>query len=182
MYDHVSYFSNMSPFYLKQGLLLRDFFFSIGGEELINTVKKLNDTGEHISGDIEYDFNSLFTGPGKLLAPPYASVYLDEDMLLMGNSTLSVRNFMLNYGIRVSDNINIPDDHISCEIEFIILILRKSQEDKQYLSVLRQFCNEHFLLWIPPFIERIMKNARTNEIKNTALILKCWVEKLTTGI
>ncbi|HDR7818092.1 TPA: molecular chaperone TorD family protein, partial [Escherichia coli] len=85
-------------------------------------------------------------------------------------------------GIGVSDNINIPDDHISCEIEFIILLLRESQEDKQYLSILRQFCNEHFLLWIHPFIERVMQNARTNEIKNTALILKCWVEKLTTGI
>lgn len=172
----------MSPFYLEQGLLLRDFFSSRSGKELNNVVKKLTDKREQISGDIEYDFNSLFIGPGKLLAPPYASVYLDEDMLLMGNSTLSVRNFMLNYGIGVSDNINIPDDHISCEVEFIILLLRKSQEDKQYLSVLRQFCNEHFLLWIPPFIERVMQNARTNEIKNTTLILKCWVEKLTTGI
>ncbi|EIX4510479.1 molecular chaperone TorD family protein [Escherichia coli] len=172
----------MSPFYLEQGLLLRDFFFSRDIEELNNTVKKLNNKTGRISGDVEYDFNSLFTGPGKLLAAPYASVYLDEGRMLMGNSTLTVRKFMLNYGVGVSDNINTPDDHISCEIEFIILLLRKSQEDKQYLSILKQFCNEHFLLWTPTFIESVMQNARTNEIKDTILIFKCWVEKLTIGI
>ncbi|EON4226941.1 molecular chaperone [Escherichia coli] len=172
--------SCVSPLYLEQGLLLRDFFFAHDGNELIDIVKKLNCQTEQISDDIEYDFNSLFTGPGKLLAAPYASVYLDEDKLLMGNSTLSVRNFMLNYGVGVEENMNIPDDHISCEIEFIILLLMKSQEDKQFLSVLRQFCNEHFHLWVPPFIERVMQNARTNEIKKTTFILKCWVKNLKT--
>ena len=174
--------SCFSPFYLGQGLLLRDFFFSHNRDELIDLVKKLDNHIEQVSDDIEYDFNYLFTGPGKLLAAPYASIYLDEDRVLMGNSTLSVRNFMMNYGVGIQDNINIPDDHISCEIEFVILLLKKIQEDKRFLIVLRQFCNEHFHLWIPLFIESIMQNARTNEIKNTALVLKCWVEKLTTGI
>ncbi|EJL3754440.1 molecular chaperone TorD family protein [Escherichia coli] len=172
--------SCVSPFYLEQGLLLRDFFLAHDREELINVLKKLNCQTKQISDDIEYEFNSLFTGPGKLLAAPYASVYLDKDKLLMGNSTLSVRNFMLNYGVGVGGNINIPDDHISCEIEFIILLLSKSQGDKQFLKALRQFCNEHFHLWVPPFIESVMQNARTNEIKKTTFILKCWVENLKT--
>ncbi|MDI8799770.1 molecular chaperone TorD family protein, partial [Salmonella enterica subsp. enterica serovar Montevideo] len=29
--------------------------------------------------EAEYDFNALFVGPGKLLAAPFASVYLEDD-------------------------------------------------------------------------------------------------------
>lgn len=174
----------MYPFFLQQGLLLRDFFFARNRNELIDILKKLDSQNqpEDVSVDIEYDFNSLFIGPGKLLAAPYASVYLDEGQLLMGDSTLSVRNFMLNYGVGVANNIGVPDDHISYEIEFIILLLNKYQIDKQFSSILKQFCNQHFHLWMPPFIENIMQNTRTDEIKNTALILKNWVKKLNTGI
>ncbi|MEA7543853.1 molecular chaperone TorD family protein, partial [Salmonella enterica subsp. enterica serovar Montevideo] len=41
-----------------------------------------------------HDFNALFVGPGKLLAAPFASVYLEDDALVMGKATLEIRDFM----------------------------------------------------------------------------------------
>ncbi len=120
-----------------QGLLLRDFFFANSDRQLISVIEKLhrNKEPQEITVDVEYDFNALFIGPAKLLAAPYASVYLDKNKLLMADSTLSVRNFMQHYGIGIANDIGIPDDHISYEIELIILLLQKSQEDEHFFCI-----------------------------------------------
>ncbi len=52
--------------------------------------------------EAEYDFNALFVGPGKLLAAPFASVYLEDDALVMGKATLEMREFMAALGLSVN--------------------------------------------------------------------------------
>ena len=91
--------TSMTPFE-QQGLWLRDFFFSHRREDLNNILPCLLNFSSISShgNDIEYDFNSLFIGLGKLLAAPYASVYLEQDKLLMGQSTLLMRKFMQHFG------------------------------------------------------------------------------------
>lgn len=174
--------TSITPFE-QQGLWLRDFFFSHRREDLNNTLSYLLNYSSvsSQSNNIEYDFNSLFIGPGKLFAAPYASVYLEQDKLLMGQSTLLMRKFMQHFGVGITENRGIPDDHISYEIEFTLLLLRQIRAEKKYKTVLKEFCNTHFNLWVPRFIECILQNARTMEIINTGLILKKWSEQSNTG-
>ncbi|EDV1161615.1 molecular chaperone, partial [Salmonella enterica subsp. enterica serovar Java] len=78
--------------------------------------------------EAEYDFNALFVGPGKLLAAPFASVYLEDDALVMGKATLEIRDFMAALGLSVNQESNIPDDHISCVLELTTLLLANTRQ------------------------------------------------------
>ncbi|WP_348236546.1 molecular chaperone TorD family protein, partial [Salmonella enterica] len=49
--------------------------------------------------EVVYDFKALFVGPRKLLAVPFASVYLEEGVLVMGKGTLEIRDFMAALGL-----------------------------------------------------------------------------------
>ncbi|EHN8455347.1 molecular chaperone TorD family protein, partial [Salmonella enterica subsp. enterica serovar Enteritidis] len=102
----------------KTGLTLRDFFNSHDSHSLKSAYVRLNPSAavnltDRAWLEAEYDFNALFVGPGKLLAAPFASVYLEDDALVMGKATLEIREFMAALGLSVNQESNIPDDHIS---------------------------------------------------------------------
>lgn len=48
---------------------------------------------------LEYDFSILFEGQGEMPAPPWGSVYLDKENILMGDSTLQYREFLSTFGL-----------------------------------------------------------------------------------
>lgn len=58
----------------------------------------------------DYAFSVLFEGQGKMEAPPWGSVYLDKDNLLMGNSAVSYRRFLQQHGLALASDINEPED------------------------------------------------------------------------
>lgn len=47
-------------------------------------------------------YQRLFVGPYALPAPPWGSVYLDHENVLFGNSTLDLREWMLENGIDIA--------------------------------------------------------------------------------
>lgn len=104
--------------------------------------------------EAEYDFNALFVGPGKLLAAPFASVYLEEDALVMGKATLEIREFMAALGLSVNQESNIPDDHISCVLELTTLLLANTRQTSPYRSTLTQYINNYLTKWVPLYIEK----------------------------
>lgn len=89
------------------GLLLRDFFISHDSHTLKAAYSALDTNASLLTEqewlEAEYDFNALFVGPQTLKAAPFASVYLEEDALVMGKSTLSMREFMANIGLSILD-------------------------------------------------------------------------------
>ena len=60
--------------------------------------------------EAEYAFNRLFVGPGPVPAPPYASVYLDAEPLLMGQAAVSMRELIWSLGLAVREEDNLPED------------------------------------------------------------------------
>lgn len=73
--------------------------------------------------EVEYDFNVLFVGSGKLLVVFFVLVYLEEDVLVMGKVMLEIWDFMVVLGLLVNQESNIFDDYIFCVLELIILLL-----------------------------------------------------------
>ncbi|MCV5744761.1 molecular chaperone TorD family protein, partial [Escherichia coli] len=45
-----------------------------------------------------WQFSVLFEGQGEMPAPPWGSVYLEKDNLLMGDSTAEYRKFLRDQG------------------------------------------------------------------------------------
>lgn len=46
-----------------------------------------------------WQYSVLFEGQGEMFAPPWASVYLENDNLLMGESTVRYRAFLHRHGL-----------------------------------------------------------------------------------
>lgn len=59
---------------------------------------------------LEYDFSILFEGQGEMPAPPWGSVYLDKENILMGDSTLQYREFLSTFGLVNQSTIREPED------------------------------------------------------------------------
>ena len=57
-----------------------------------------------------WQFSVLFEGQGEMVAPPWGSVYLDKDNLLMGDSTVAYRHFLATNGIAFVSDVCQPED------------------------------------------------------------------------
>ncbi|EGP0903747.1 molecular chaperone [Salmonella enterica] len=167
----------------RTGLTLRDFFNSHDSRSLKSAYVRLNPTAavnltDRAWLEAEYDFNALFVGPGKLLAAPFASVYLEDDALVMGKATLEIRDFMAALGLSVNQESNIPDDHISCVLELTTLLLANTRQTSPYRSTLSQYINNYLTKWVPLYIEKIKTHAQTTTLYTVADILFYWLAEL----
>lgn len=123
------------------------------------------------------EYARLFVGPRHLPAPPYASVYLTPNQIMMQEATMDVRKKYLENGFCMLKLNQEPDDHIGAEMEFMYVMSAKSVEAMQLdnpeellKSVETQFnfLNNHLLKWIPNFCRDIMEDSTNLFWKNIA--------------
>ncbi len=115
--------------------------------------------------DILSDHLRLFGGAGSSLAPPYESVYLSPDHLMLQKQSIEVRNIYVTYGWRSSLSGKIPDDHLGIELQFLILLLEKMGETDDKICRLELekdiagFISDHLITWIPEWNRDVQKNG-----------------------
>ncbi len=133
-----------------------------------------------------FEYNRLFVGPGKLLAPPYESAYRNAQGLVMQEETLLVRQFYLQAGIEVSSKNTIPDDHLGLELEFICYLLSREGERLQagdtstanrYAALYQEFCQQHILSWVYQHCDDILAHSKTQLCHDTAIVLVQFLQK-----
>ncbi len=124
---------------------------------------------------LKRDYTQLFIGLEKILAPPYASVYLSEDHLLYGSPVLDVRQFYKKFGLSVNPMNRIPDDHIGFELYCLSFLLENSEQ-----TALREFLSNHLNTWLEFFISRIKEKAQTSFYRGIAFLTEGLVESLNT--
>ena len=131
---------------------------------------------------LKVDHARLFVGPYRLLAPPYGSVYL-EDNRIMGDSTLDVRDYYENEGLDTV--IKEAPDHIAVELEFVYYLIVKQiravrDADLQMLQSCQQkhgsFLQTHLGRWLPGFVEKVQKNAQTEFYRTLANLTDKFVQ------
>ncbi|WP_280771630.1 TorD/DmsD family molecular chaperone [Salipaludibacillus daqingensis] len=154
--------------------VLEDYnhLYQLKMEDAIEVIKSTNLRHEE---DCKFDFNKLFIGPYKLLAPPYESTYLNHDKLLMRAETLSVRSFYEKANIQVDGKGQIPDDHIALELEFIAFLLHQLNQENELTAIkalLEEFLNEHLGKWIDEHLDLVNKQAKTDYCKAWAIIIR----------
>ena len=150
---------------------LRDFFFSRHGPEMGAAVARLKQETVQAPNtrdweQVEFDFNRLFVGPMALAAPPYASVYLDPEPLLMGRSTLKVREVYHFLGLASPAENSLPDDHIALELDACVVMcstLTKTH-NTELGALWNAFLQEHLQQWIPQFVDRIKHTPEVHPI------------------
>ena len=142
---------------------LRDFFVARNAVELKKAYRSLTRAVPQQAPDegdweaVEFAFNRLFVGPGPVAAPPYASVYTDDEPFVMGETTLKIRRLYEMIGLRSAWNGTIPDDHIALELE-ACMVMRQGMtrsDSSRLLALYDYFMSSHVAIWIPKFIDRV---------------------------
>jgi TorA maturation chaperone TorD len=120
--------------------------------------------GQPDPGALAVEFARLFVGPFSLVAPPYASVYLEEGGRVMGESTSLALNHYREAGLDLSPDFLETPDHIAAELEFLHYLACQEaaaleagdwQATATYRSRQAAFFTEHLAAWLPEFIHRL---------------------------
>ena len=105
---------------------------------------------------------------GKVEAPPYASVYLGDDGLVMGRETFAVQTFYTSAGYAIGTaNQEIPD-HLAVELEFAAVLSQESQNE-----LLVEFRQKHLLPFLRLILPRIAQSPRPL-FPDAAQVLAIW--------
>ncbi len=110
---------------------------------------------------LQVEYSKLFIGPYHLDAPPYGSVYMDKQALVMGEFTQQAIEFYVQAGLDPSDENKEPPDHISTELEFMyFLLFQKVMKKNDHFYILgNSFLEKHLSLWVYPFTQRIAEST-----------------------
>jgi len=133
------------------------------------------------------DYSALFVGPFKLLAPPYGSVYLENDKRLMGDSTIDAVLTYRKAGVELdADQQKDMPDNIAVELEFMyFLILKeldcraesKPEEAAKYAVIRRDFLKRHLGAWAFKFADAVKTGAKNQFYKNLALCTEAFLRR-----
>jgi TorA maturation chaperone TorD len=135
--------------------------------------------------DLRQDFLLLFWGPGRMEAPPWESVYRNDERRLFDSHTLQVRETYARHGMEFVEKNKMPEDHIAIELEFMRILterLLKALElgDETAERILLQeqldFLNGHLRIWVPPFVGLVQQHARTAFYGGLAGVLTAFLD------
>jgi TorA maturation chaperone TorD len=139
---------------------------------LIEYMKKYDDEAFPALLD---NFNKLFIGPGHLFAPPWESVYKEQDKTIFGAATLEVRKRYKKFGIEINNLNKEPDDHIAYECAYLNYLCAgaASAEDSEDIKAeIIDFTKEHPMTWVDEFTDLMLANSLTDFYKGIAYMLR----------
>ena len=128
---------------------------------------------------LQDDYTRLFIGPGKLLAPPWQSVYLDRDRLVFQVHTVQVNAYYERFGLELRSDYREPADHVGLQFEFLthlaelaLQALREQDAAKfsELCTAKRYFLRNHMMRWVSRWRGDVEAHARTDFYRGIALL------------
>lgn len=132
------------------------------GAEAVAATRRF--AGANMGQRLSSEYTKLFIGPGSLPASPWESVYVTGEPLLFQESTLAVRNAYRRAGYVALGYPREADDHVAIELDFMATLASDTCEAhasadgariRELLSMQLAFLNEHLLVWLESFAERL---------------------------
>jgi len=123
---------------------------AVANEGVSEALEELDAVSAEEFGKFKYAFNRLFVGPGRLVAPPYESSYLNKFGIVMQDETMAVRRSYLAQGLKVQKQNVEPDDHMALELQFILEMIERGNTEAY-----ESFLEKHLLRWVKPHAEKI---------------------------
>jgi putative dimethyl sulfoxide reductase chaperone len=123
------------------------------------------------------DHTRLFIGPGKLLAAPWESSYVNRDRALFQLETAAVKEWYQRFDLALASSYNEPADHVGLEFAFLAhlaaLTIEAStahdgEEVKRLIDAQRSFIGQHPSRWIAQWADDVERHARTGWYRGLA--------------
>lgn len=130
------------------------------------------------------NFNKLFIGPGHLFAPPWESVYKEQDHTIFGESTLQVRARYRKFGLEINNLNKEPDDHIAFECAYLnyLCAAAAASGDAPEKEEIISFLTAHPATWVDEFTEKMTENSATDFYRGIANMLRGAVKEALSGL
>lgn len=149
----------------------------------LELLQKWAQTGitDPVYAEMQGDHLRLFIGPGKVIAPPWESVFFSEARQTFQEQTLQVRGWYRRFGLEPEKIYHEPDDHIGLEMIFLSNLGSKAlealeqgeeQEFESLVAARKQFLTEHLLKWAFSWCDLVTKNARTDFYRGIAFLTR----------
>ncbi|MDR0513800.1 MAG: molecular chaperone TorD family protein [Coriobacteriaceae bacterium] len=150
----------------------------LGGESLLAAgfndmgrgLRKRNTaTRQKLATDFTMCFDGVETFDEKV-AVPYASIFLGEKALFNQEPRNEVYRLFKSEGISLKGGVNLPEDHLSFELEFLAVLSDRAtaaleagdtEEAHRILDLSADFINGHILTWIGLLADRAAQILRT---------------------
>lgn len=122
------------------------------------------------------EYNRLFQAG--VACPPYETTYIRRDK---GGIMADVQGFYTAFGLRPSSKGAERPDHVSCELDFLALVLvmaetarQKGEEERAAIAwdAARAFARDHLSEWIPAFCASLHATAGEPAFATLALALQ----------
>lgn len=157
-------------------------------EALIDFLVDLRQADARYLEELKTEYMKFLAGPTKGEAQPWESVYTSHRHLLFQESTLRVRNFYREHACLPEQFMHVADDHVALECGFMAVLCKRAltaflekDEDGLCRSVegQRRFLDEHMLVWVPVFAEKISERAGNSlyQLAVRALSELCQIDK-----
>ncbi|CAM4271514.1 TorD family cytoplasmic chaperone [Yersinia intermedia] len=133
---------------------------------------------------LEYDFSILFEGQGEMPAPPWGSVYLDKENILMGDSTLQYREFLSTFGLVNQSTIREPEDQFGLMLlAWVNLIEQQPVTKLPSGEAALVLLTEHLLPWAYRYLELVSSSQTEHQVYPLlAKITECYLQTLQTEL
>jgi TorA maturation chaperone TorD len=97
---------------------------------------KWQQESKHLLESLQLEYTRLFINAvPHVIAPPYASVYLDGDGSVQGKSTEKIRDYYRSCGLDIADDVE-PPDHLQHQLAFLAELVKEGRykEEEQFLA------------------------------------------------
>lgn len=154
------------------------------------SIKSQKLPSEEFFKELKTEYNRLFVGPGHVLAPPYESIYKtkNEDNklgIVMGDSTIEVKDFYRSVGLDISEDFKDLPDHITLELHFMghlcdLEIEKTKEASEEELADVRKkqidFLETHLGSWIKDFSKAVSTATNSAFYRIIAELTENWIE------
>lgn len=101
------------------------------------------------------EYCRLFSSSQPFSAPPWGSIYLDQNSPLNGPSTQAYCDFIEHCGLKLRENSTDPEDHLGLMLMVLAMLIDDDQD--QHVT---ELLGEYILPWFQFFASRIKKEVR----------------------
>ena len=129
---------------------------------------------------LRQEYQRLFIGPGSLPVPPWESVYVSEERIILDEHTLAVREIYREWGLEVAHVNQEPDDHIGLELEFMAVLTKRglhcSHTENQHLltqilETQHTFLTNHLFSWVDQFCSMLVRSSKHPLYRGIAMFM-----------
>lgn len=137
----------------------------------------IEDAAEHMcsveSVNLLYQFSLLFEGQGAMAAPPWGSVYLDRENLLLGESAQAYRKFLTSHQVELDTDLNEPEDQFGLMILAMAYFMETENDD-----AVVELLGTHLLPWSGRYLALLAEADESGFYRALAVVAEAFLNEV----